>query len=152
MGLSGRNYFEFPSHSVPVIPALLVQQDRREFDNTHGISHTHNTSLACPIHGSWNSSALQGGSHPPVFSLTSVAVAENSRVGWLLCSKAIVQLCANFVVGSLCNSIALASQDDSDAINSPTHMVCPYGVSCQTHLENISSGEVRHQQPNSLGK
>ncbi|KAK3799315.1 hypothetical protein RRG08_048822 [Elysia crispata] len=89
---------------VPVIPALLLQQDKQEFDNTNSALHSYNDMRACSKEA-LNLSTTEDELPPPVFSLTSVAVTENSRVGWLLSSKAVVQILANFLIGQLCNRI-----------------------------------------------
>ncbi|GFS09343.1 synaptic vesicular amine transporter [Elysia marginata] len=89
---------------VPVIPALLLQQDRQEFDHTNSAPHSTNGTGNCQ-HEARNLSSTHEEQPPAVFSLTSVAVTENSRVGWLLSSKAVVQILANFMIGQLCYKV-----------------------------------------------
>ncbi|XP_059174752.1 synaptic vesicular amine transporter-like [Physella acuta] len=87
---------------VPIIPAFLIRLDKEEFYTHNNLTSTRflpnqnssdpyinlNTTLLGPA------MANDSSGHPR-FSLTSMAYSENARVGWLLASKAIVQLFAN---------------------------------------------------------
>ncbi|CAG5130991.1 unnamed protein product, partial [Candidula unifasciata] len=99
---------------VPIIPQFLLNLDRKEFDiGRHNLTEIITTdSRIKPYHGDEKYDNLTNGgqfnySHDVAqgFSVSSVAMSENGRVGWLLSSKAIVQLFANPFVGPLCNKV-----------------------------------------------
>lgn len=109
---------------MPIIPDFLLEKDKEQLKE---ILQSHNqtifdnkTALQILQHRRVNSSNTTGNvSHLPddaagfrivqkIFSFPLHAINENTRVGWLLSSKAIVQLVANVVVGLLTSRIGYA--------------------------------------------
>jgi hypothetical protein len=79
---------------VPIIPSFLLHLDKQAFEARFNQSSAN---------GSSGNILLDESLTKHAFSLAAVADSENSRVGWLLSSKAIVQLVANLFVGPLCS-------------------------------------------------
>ncbi|KAH9513332.1 hypothetical protein Btru_034645 [Bulinus truncatus] len=110
---------------VPIIPAFLLNLDKEEYlsfsNNTSGkhlpMLSPHEMQVLLTMnedkeivkwhkfHDPWANTSNYNLTHThlPKFPFSAAAFSENSRVGWLLSSKAIVQLLANFLVGPLCN-------------------------------------------------
>ncbi|KAK7010662.1 synaptic vesicular amine transporter [Biomphalaria glabrata] len=111
---------------VPIIPAFLLTLDKEDFYSTASNSTSSHRPLLSPhekqvlltmndesfkshkSHAMWANITGAGPNwtsshHHGRFPLSAAAFSENGRVGWLLSSKAIVQLFANCLVGPLCN-------------------------------------------------
>ncbi|XP_025094241.1 synaptic vesicular amine transporter-like isoform X2 [Pomacea canaliculata] len=87
---------------VPIVPSFLLHLDRKEYEE-----HSNRSTPALPPHAndSVPLTLVDDSFAKHAFSLAAVANSENSRVGWLLSSKAIVQLVANPFVGPLCSRL-----------------------------------------------
>ena len=84
---------------VPIIPTFLLHLDKEAFDQeANQTAATH-----VPTNGSDGDTLVNESLVKHVFSLATFAGSENSRVGWLLSSKAIIQLIANPFVGPICS-------------------------------------------------
>lgn len=85
---------------MPIVPSFLLHLDRKEYEE-----HSNRSTPALPPHAndSVPLTLVDDSFAKHAFSLAAVANSENSRVGWLLSSKAIVQLVANPFVGPLCS-------------------------------------------------
>ncbi|KAK7109835.1 synaptic vesicular amine transporter-like [Littorina saxatilis] len=86
---------------VPIIPSFLLHLDKEAFDE----ANNQTTAQHVPTNGSSSNNLVDESLVKHAFSLAAVADSENSRVGWLLSSKAIVQLIANPFVGPLCSRV-----------------------------------------------
>ncbi|KAL8576329.1 hypothetical protein ACOMHN_006252 [Nucella lapillus] len=86
---------------VPIIPSFLLHLDKEEYDE-----EANDTAATLKLtNGSKGHSLVDESLVKHAFSLAAVADSENTRVGWLLSSKAIVQLIANPFVGPLCSRV-----------------------------------------------
>ncbi|KAK7466743.1 hypothetical protein BaRGS_00037152 [Batillaria attramentaria] len=86
---------------VPIIPSFLLHLDRLDYEErANQTSH-----VSAPANGSSGNTMVDESLAKHAFSLAAVANSENSRVGWMLSSKAIVQLIANPFVGPLCSRL-----------------------------------------------
>ncbi|XP_041369710.1 synaptic vesicular amine transporter-like [Gigantopelta aegis] len=88
---------------VPIIPDYLLDIDQKEYN----LSFHQNSSRLRSVHPGVNVTQT---STQKVFSRLSVsALNEDSKVGWLLASKAIVQLIVNPFIGPLSNRVGYPS-------------------------------------------
>ncbi|CAL1546831.1 unnamed protein product [Lymnaea stagnalis] len=96
---------------VPIIPAFLLKLDKEEFyGNQHNLTHLPQLTDLSDYTPCSNVSLSPTGTNESLFyhhkfQLAAAAFSENGRVGWLLSSKAVVQLFANLLVGPLCNKV-----------------------------------------------
>ena len=104
------------SISVPIVPDFLKKIDDSTIDHPRvtiiqsNNNVTQRTHAGRPVtYANWtqNDVVITSGPRDPLYS--SDIGKENSKVGWLLSSKAIVQLIINPVIGPITNRYALFS-------------------------------------------
>uniref|UniRef100_A0A0L8FVE3 Major facilitator superfamily (MFS) profile domain-containing protein n=1 Tax=Octopus bimaculoides TaxID=37653 RepID=A0A0L8FVE3_OCTBM len=103
---------------VPIIPDYLIEKDKEQlkqtlrgyhlkvFDNRTSLQIVVNRTQYINFTGNFSNSPNVGGRFSivqDIFSIPLNKINENTRVGWLLSSKAIVQLMFNFLVGPFTN-------------------------------------------------
>ncbi|CAI9716994.1 synaptic vesicular amine transporter-like [Octopus vulgaris] len=103
---------------VPIIPDYLIEKDKEQlkqtlrgyhlkvFDNRTSLQIVVNRTQYINFTGNFSNSPDVGGRFSivqDIFSIPLNKLNENTRVGWLLSSKAIVQLMFNFLVGPFTN-------------------------------------------------
>ncbi|XP_052770886.1 chromaffin granule amine transporter-like [Mya arenaria] len=98
---------------VPIIPDYLLEADRQADGSqafTSGVARQLSASSIIYSRAENNNSidtnATDGSIFEKALRLPVRAISENSRVGWLLGSKALVQIAANPVVGYLSNRVS----------------------------------------------
>ncbi|XP_048249764.1 synaptic vesicular amine transporter-like [Haliotis rufescens] len=83
---------------VPIIPDILLDLDEANFHSRNRTLYRNESGLS--LNQTQSQSLTQ-----KAFSLSVSALNENTKVGWLLSSKAIIQLIAGPLIGPLCNRV-----------------------------------------------
>ena len=90
---------------MPIIPEMLVTQDQQTIKDCLSLHHNQSTNISFDVvtkSPSLNHSEISFTRKLLQLSF-NLATSENSRIGWILSSKALVQILANPVAGYLAN-------------------------------------------------